>query len=878
MALSSKETGRQTPFHELSAETVAQLLESPPQGLSHAEAQRRLARIGPNVLEDTKRRTALRILLGQFGDLMVAILLVSAVISGVLGDLTDALIIIAIVVLTAVVGFIQEYRAERAMEVLKSMAGGEVKVIREGTVVSLPHSQLVPGDRVRLEAGDVIPADLRFTDVHQLKVDESVLTGESHNVEKHSEPLPSGVSHVLAERFNMGFKGTHVTQGRAAAIVVATGMRTELGRIAHLVQQNETVTPLQRRLSLLGKKLSLAVLGVCTLVFLFGFLRGEEPLLLLLTAVSLAVAAIPEALPAVVTVTLAMGARRLARQKALIRKLSAVETIGAVTYICADKTGTLTKNQMAVQILFRTGAALPEPLSGLPDPALLVMALNNDVAADPKGHFLGDSTEVALVRFAALQGYVKEELEHKFPRVGELPFSSDRKCMSTVHALPEGAVLLVKGAVESLLERLAPVWQSRLSEWEAQALQMATQGYRVLGLAVRHLPHPPDRWEPTHLERDLTLVALVGIMDPPREEAAAAVAECKKAGIQPVMITGDHKMTAAAIGHQLGILEEDDIVLTGPELDAMPEEVFRSVAHKVKVYARTSPEQKLRIITALQERGEIVAMTGDGVNDAPALKKAHIGIAMGLNGTEVAKEASHLILLDDNFATIVRAVRQGRRIFDNIVKFIRYTLTSNSGEIWAIVLAPFFQLPTPLHPVHILWVNLLTDGLPGLALASEPEETDVMERPPRPPQTSFLSGALALKVLWVGLLMGLVTLATQALALHLGSPRWQTMAFSVLCFSQLGNVLALRSERKSFFQRGLWNNKQLLGAVLLTVALQTLIVYVPALNPVFKTQPLNLWEWIMVGVMSTCVFWAVELEKWWQRRGHTGQSGKNATA
>lgn len=863
---SPEETFNRIPFHELSAKAVAQLLDSPSEGLSQAEAQRRLESIGPNVLEDRKKRNALGIMMGQFGDVMVWILIVSAVVSGVLGDLTDAFIIVAIVVLTAVVGFIQEYRAERAMEALKSMAGGEVKVKREGRVMSLPHSLLVPGDRVHLEAGDVIPADLRFTEVRQLKVDESVLTGESHNVEKHSEPLPSGVSHVLADRFNMGFKGTHITQGRAEAIVVATGMRTELGRIAHLVQQKETVTPLQRRLSLLGKKLSLAVLALCALVFLFGYLRGEEPLLLLLTAVSLAVAAIPEALPAVVTVTLAMGARRLARQKALIRKLSAVETIGAVRFICTDKTGTLTKNQMAVQILYRTGVPLPEPLMGFPDAVLAVMALSNDVVGDPQGGFLGDSTEVALVRFAAEQGYFKGNLEEKFPRMGELPFSSDRKCMSTVHALPDGAVVLVKGAMESLISRLAPIWQTRKAEWEAEALRLAAQGYRVLGLAVRYLPQPPKTWEATHLECGLTLVALVGLIDPPREEVPAAVAECKKAGIKPVMITGDHKLTATAIGQQLGILEENDLVLTGPELDAMPEEVFRSVVPRVKVYARTSPEHKLKIIKALQERGEIVAMTGDGVNDAPALKKAHIGIAMGLNGTEVAKEASHLILLDDNFATIVRAVRQGRRIFDNIVKFIRYTLTSNSGEIWAIVLAPFFQLPTPLHPVHILWVNLLTDGLPGLALASEPEETDVMDRPPRPPQTSFLSGALALKVLWVGLLMGLVTLATQALALHLESPRWQTMAFSVLCFSQLGNVLALRSERKSLFQTGLWNNSQLILAIILTVALQTLIVYVPALNPVFKTQPLNLWEWALVGVMSTLVFWAVELEKWWLRR------------
>ena len=853
-------------WHLLPLSEISELLNTTPSGIDNITAEQRLIEYGKNQITDRKKKTVLQMLLHQLTDFMILVLIAAAVISGILGDVTDTVIILAIIILNAVVGFIQEYRAEKAMEALKQMAATNARILREGKTIDIPASDLVPGDVVILEAGNIIPADIRFFEAHQVKVDESALTGESHNVEKNPEELPEG-DYPLGDRINMGFKGTFITNGRALAYVAATGMNTELGRIAKMIQTDETLTPLQKRLAAFGKRLSVVILIICTVIFVIGWLRGENILTMLLTSISLAVAAIPEALPALVTIALAFGAKRLVKSNALIRKLPAVETLGSVTYICSDKTGTLTVNKMTVQEVFETADNKINPLFSNGNALLNAMALNNDVSKDKDQKWLGDSTEVALVQYAFNNNLERGVLENKFPRISELPFDSTRKCMTTMHQTEQGVIAITKGAVDVLFGKLNNEQQSLIPEFESKVNEMAEKGYRVLGYAIKMLPTLPEKINADELETSLTLIGFAGMIDPPREEAKQAVAECKQAGIIPVMITGDHKLTAKAIAKQLGIISlEDDIVLNGPELAKLSEDDFENIVEHVKVYARVNPEQKLKIITALQSKNQFVAMTGDGVNDAPALKNADIGIAMGINGTEVSKEASHMILLDDNFATIVVAIKHGRRIFDNILKFIKYTMTSNSGEIWAIFLAPFFFLPVPLLAVHILWINLVTDGLPGLALASEPAEANIMKRKPRNPKQNIFAGSMAIHIIWVGFLMGVVTLAMQAWAIHGENSHWQTMAFTVLCFSQMGHVMAIRSEGESIFKIGVFSNKPLLGALLLTVALQMMIIYTPFFNDIFRTQPLTISELGITILVSSVVFWAVEFEKWLKRK------------
>ncbi|MBK7884602.1 MAG: calcium-translocating P-type ATPase, PMCA-type [Chitinophagaceae bacterium] len=852
-------------WHLLPLSEISQLLNTSPSGIDNISASQRLEEYGKNQIKDKKKKSVFQMLLHQLTDFMILILIAAAIISGVLGDVTDTVIILAIIILNAVVGFIQEYRAEKAMEALKLMAAANARILREGKTIDIPASDLVPGDVVMLEAGNIIPADLRFFETHQIKVDESALTGESHNVEKDPNELPEG-DYQLGDRINMGFKGTFITNGRALAYVAATGMNTELGRIAKMIQTDETSTPLQKRLAAFGKRLSVVILIICTIIFVFGWLRGENILTMLLTSISLAVAAIPEALPALVTIALAFGAKRLVKSNALIRKLPAVETLGSVTYICSDKTGTLTLNKMTVLEVFETEDDKTNPLFSNSTALLNAMALNNDVSKDKDGKWLGDSTEVALVQYAFNNNLERENLEMHFPRIAELPFDSSRKCMTTLHKTEHGIIAITKGAVDVLFEKLNHEQKLFVPEFESKVNEMAEKGYRVLGYAIKTLHSLPENIDADEIETSLTLIGFAGMIDPPREEAKQAVAECKQAGIIPVMITGDHKLTAKAIAKQLGIISsEEDIVLSGSELSKLTLEEFENIVERVRVYARVNPEQKLKIITALQAKHHFVAMTGDGVNDAPALKNADIGIAMGINGTEVSKEASHMILLDDNFATIVVAVKHGRRIFDNILKFIKYTMTSNSGEIWAIFLAPFFSLPVPLLAVHILWINLVTDGLPGLALASEPAEENIMKRPPRNPKLNIFAGGMAIHILWVGFLMGVVTLAMQAWAIHSGNSHWQTMAFTVLCFSQMGHVMAIRSESESIFKIGVFSNKPLLGALLLTVALQMMIIYTPFFNDIFRTEPLTFYELVITLAVSAIVFWAVEIEKWIKR-------------
>jgi Ca2+-transporting ATPase len=857
-------------------EALARLQTDPEAGLSASEAASRLARHGRNEIAEGRRRGPLLMLLDQFRDFMILVLLAAAVISGVVGDLTDTLVILVIVVLNAVIGFVQEYRAERAIAALRAMAAAHARVVRDGSALTLPAHDLVPGDIVLLEAGNAVPADLRLVETVQLKVEEAALTGESQPVEKDVRALKDAKL-PIGDRRNMAYKGTLVTYGRARGLVVATGMHTQLGRIAQLLREEEEVkTPLQKRLARFGRVLSLAVLAICAVLFAVGLLRGEPLLLMALTAISLAVAAIPEALPAVVTVSLALGARRMVARNVLIRRLPAVETLGSVTYICSDKTGTLTLNRMRVErawadareVAHSTDVPREEPWITL----TRAMALSNDARPAADGEVVGDPTEVALYLEAAEAGVRKDDLIAGMPRVAEIPFDSDRARMTTLHRDGARVIAFVKGAPEQVI----PLCRAQLTGAGEQPLdaglasaaaeRMAADGLRVLAFACRIYDEVPAALMPESVEVQLTLLGLVGMLDPPRPEAQEAVQLCRTAGITPVMITGDHPATARAIAARLGIAQADQEVLTGAQLASLSAEELDERAAHVRVYARTSPEQKIRIVKALQDRREFVAMTGDGVNDAPALKRADIGVAMGVTGTDAAKEAAHMILLDDNFATIVGAVREGRRIFDNIRKFIKYAMTGNSGEIWTIFLAPLLGLPIPLLPIHILWINLVTDGLPGLALAVEPEERGLMRRPPRPPAESIFAHGMWQHIVWVGLLIGACCLLSQGIALHMGW-HWQTVVFTVLTFSQLGHALAIRSERDSLFAQGLRSNRPLLGAVVFTVALQLATIYVPVLNGVFKTDPLSLLELLFCLAMSAVVFVAVEIEKWLVRRG-----------
>ncbi|WP_342349194.1 calcium-translocating P-type ATPase, PMCA-type [uncultured Nitrospira sp.] len=872
-----------TAWHTLAVEDVTQQLEVNPQtGLNAREVRRRTRRYGHNTIPEHRQRSLTRIFVDQFTDFMILVLIGAAIVSGMLGQRMDALAIIIIVVLNGIIGFVQEYRADRAMQAIKKLATPTTRVRREEQVVPLSTLDLVPGDIVLLEAGDLIPADLRLVEAVQLKVDESTLTGESVPVDKQTDPLDDPKL-SLGDRRNMAYKGTVMTYGRGTGVVIGTGLHTELGQIASLLHKDEDIkTPLQQRLTVFGRRLALAVLAICVVLFAVGVLRGEPPVLMFLTAVSLAVAAIPEALPAVVTISLALGARKMAKKQALIRRLPAVETLGSVTYICSDKTGTLTQNSMRVEqmsvagdILSPSASKQPGIEADLQNPIhlfFLALALNNDAKAQTEGPTLGDPTEVALYLAASEAGYDKDTLESTNPRIQELPFDSDRQCMTTLHRTPGGVISFTKGSPEKLL----PLCESMLTQTGPdslpterlleQAEHMANEGLRVLAVAYRQWDQTPSEMTPSIVEHELTFLGFAGMMDPPREEAAQAVALCQSAGIKPVMITGDHPGTAKAIASRVGIIDKETTVLTGQDLEhRSPEELAQLVEH-TRVYARITPAQKIAIVKALQTRGEFVAMTGDGVNDAPALNQANIGIAMGQTGTDVAREASDMILLDDNFATIVTAVRDGRRIYDNIRKFVKYTMTSNSGEIWTIFLAPLFGLPIPLLPIQILWINLVTDGLPGLALAMEPEERNIMQRPPRPPNESIFAGGLWQHILWVGLLMGGVSLATEMWAYEADMGQWQTMVFTVLTLSQMGNVLAIRSEQESFLRRGPLSNPLLLGAVLLTFALQMATIYVPFLNPIFHTIPLTLDQLGLCLVLSTIVFFAVELEKWARRR------------
>jgi Ca2+-transporting ATPase len=910
-----------------SSKVVDEIASNVDQGLTGQESAHRLERYGFNELVETGKKSPWRILWEQMTSIMVVILIIAAMISLILGEYLDSIVITAIILINAAIGFQQEYKAEEAMSALKQMAVPTVKVRREGHVSEISARELVPGDIILLEAGNLVPADSRLVETTNMRVDEAALTGESVPVEKDAgyvaaEDLP------LGDRFNMTYMGTVVTYGRAVAVVVETGMNTELGHIATLIQTSgQELTPLQKRINQLSKGLAVAAVALVALVFAVGLLQGEPFELMLLTGISMAVAAVPEGLPAVVTIALAFGAQRMLKRRSLIRKLPAVETLGSVTVICSDKTGTLTENRMTVTILDVAGHKVefvedlrdkPTPRLVLEDeeldleagetlrkyPALTLLlaggALANDAVLESRNgefEYIGDPTEGALVVAAARAGLEKDDLEETFPRQAEVPFDSNRKRMTTAHKFPASDaeispgfkriwkwsgfigefshVVFSKGAVDSLVPICDQVWVDDHTEplsdqWIERIMaannQQAEEGMRVLGVAVRTIDEMHSNDSEESLESELIFVGMISMMDPARPEVKEAVRLSSEAGIRPVMITGDHPLTAGKIAAELGISTNGKI-LTGQELEGMSISELEDVVGEVDIYARVSPEHKLNIVKALEDQGEIVAMTGDGVNDAPALNAADIGVSMGITGTDVAKEASDMVLLDDNFATIVAAVEEGRRIYDNIRKFFTYTMTSNAGEIWVMLIAPLIGMPFALLPLQILWVNLVTDGLPGLALSVEPAEKNVMRRPPYPPNENVFGRGMARQILWVGILMGFVSLGVGYYYWSIGNPNWQTIVFTTLTLSQMGNALALRSERESLFRIGLLSNKSLLNAVLLTLVLQLAVIYVPFLQSVFRTNSLTWQELLICLVLSTIVFWGVEFEKYLKRRG-----------
>lgn len=905
-------------------------------GLAEEEAKARCAQYGPNQLAETGGRGPWRILWEQLSGAMVVLLIVAAGVSAFLHEYTDAAVILVIVMLNAALGFGQDYRAEKALAALKKLAVPMVRVRRNGVVRELSARELAPGDIVLLEVGNYVPADCRLWESVNLKIQEAALTGESEPVEKQTEAL-AGDDLPLGDRTNMAYMGTVVTYGHGQAIVTETGMDTELGNIARSLQTVESEpTPLQKRLAQLGRTLALVALGIVALVFAMGLLRGEDVRLMLMAALSLAVAVVPEGLPAVATVTLAIGARRMFKQRALIRKLPAVETLGSVTVICSDKTGTLTQNRMTVTVLDVAGDRLDltetlqdgQPFADSED-SDRIAALRNAVSEDSSLALLlagaglcndaeldldekrqgfravGDPTEGALAVAAAQLGLRKDRLLALLPREAEVPFDSDRKRMTTVHHVTHSAseatdgpiksalrpivqlngdyFAFTKGAVDAILDACQHVWHEDEMKpmddtWQARIAaaneKLAASGMRVLGVACRPLDMAIDGVAndqsgrsntcPTEdIEQDLIFVGMLGMIDPPRAEVADSVVRCRSAGIRPMMITGDHPLTAMHIAQQLRIAD-DGQVLTGAELERTSSDDLRAAVENTSVYARVAPKHKLQLVQALQDNGHVVAMTGDGVNDAPALKQAHIGVAMGITGTDVSKEASQMVLLDDNFATIVNAVEEGRIVYDNIRKFVKYTMTSNAGEVWVMVLGPLMGMPLPLLPLQILWINLVTDGLPGLALALEEAERDTMRRPPHPPREHILGRGMGRDIAWIGLLMGLVSLAMGYWWWAFRSApeaHWRTIVFTVLTLSQMGNALAIRSARDSLFRIGIFSNRVLISSVALTFGLQLGVIYWPPLQAIFKTTALTGVELLSCIALSTIVFWAVEAQK-----------------
>ncbi len=866
-------------WHTKTVEQVlAELETSAGNGLDAESARRRLDKHGPNELEERGGRTITGMAADQFKDLFIVILIAAACAAWVIGDTIEAAAIMAIVLLNAALGFAQQYRAEKAVAALRGMAAPEANLLRDARRVNVPASGIVPGDIVFLEAGDIVPADMRLIEAAHLRADESSLTGESVPVDKTAQALED--EHLsLGDRRSMAYSGTVVTAGRGRGVVIATGMRTEMGSIAHMVQgETGERTPLQVRLQEFGKQLALAIFCICAVIFAAGLLRGQPVMLMLLTAVSLAVAAVPEALPAVTTISLALGARKMVGRQALIRRLPAVETLGSVTYICSDKTGTLTRNEMTVERIFCNGERFDEPPSEPPETfgtLLRAIVLCNDAHETDGGDFFGDPTEIALLRLARRAGLDVRSLSGDLPRTDEIAFSSERKAMTTLHCRGDGALSCTKGAPEAVLSMCATVRTADgvqpldRGALEEENERMAGEGLRVLAVAVREWDEAPQECTAESVEQELCLLGLVGMIDPPRDEARGAVELCANAGITAVMITGDHPATAHSIGRRLGIVDGGGRVLTGSDLSGMTPERLGGQVVDVRIYARIAPEQKLSIVKALQDRHHFVAVTGDGVNDAPALRAADIGVAMGITGTDVSRESADMILLDDNFATLVNAVREGRRIYDNILKFITYSLGSNAGTLLLIFLAPFFGLPLPLMPIQILWINLLCDSLPGLALTAEPADADVMERPPHPPREGVLARGRGRDVLLIGSIVGLLLLGLQAVLTRTDMP-WQTVLFTSLILGRIGVALSVSTPGFTLFRiRDIIRNRFLVGSAAVTALFHFAIVYLPFARPVFETRGLGLPEVLLClgfAVVSTIL---IDIRKIFARRRQT---------
>ncbi|MBN1962843.1 MAG: cation-translocating P-type ATPase [Deltaproteobacteria bacterium] len=873
------------------ANAAATLQSNLKNGISSNQASERQKHYGLNTLQEKGNKSPLRVILDQFANTLVIVLIIAAVISAVAGSLKDAIAIVAIVTLNAVLGFIQEIRAERAIAALRQLAIPKTRVRRDGIVVEISSSELVPGDIVLLEAGNLVPADGRIIESASMRIAEAMLTGESEPIEKQTETIPGKNALALGDQVNMAFMGTSVTFGRGQILVTATGMNTELGKVANLIQNvGQVITPLQHRLNRLGRILAIAAFCVVAVIFIFGLLFGHDWKLMFMTAVSMAVAVIPEGLPAVVTIALALGAQRMLHRNALIRRLPAVETLGSVSVICSDKTGTLTENRMKVSVLDLAGHRIDiseelkhrQPITiankktstlinDEPSLALLLMSgsLCNDATLQidrgRPGHYraVGDPTEGALVIAAAHFNLLRDQLDLDFPRINEAPFDSERKRMSTMHSIVNPSawfstntlnhnskfVVFTKGAVDSLLTvcshvlyenqvvHLDDAWRNKIT---ATNNELARDGIRVLGIAYRLAANEESdkKLTATQLERNLIFIGLVGMLDPPRSEVKQAVATCQSAGIRPVMITGDHPVTARRIAADLNILGTGQVI-TGPELLGISPAQLDKLVNQVSVYARVAPEQKLRIVEALQRQGHVVAMTGDGVNDAPALRRADIGVAMGITGTDVAKEAAAMVLVDDNFATIVAAVEEGRSINDNIRRFLKFSLAGNLAKLLLVFVGPLLGMPLPLTPFQILWLNLVTDGVLGLGIGVEPSEPDVMQRKPQKSSEGILAHGLGIQIIWQGLLMGIVSIAVGWWAFSTKQPQWQTLVLTTVVLLQIFQAHASRSSQQSVFKQNPFSNKPLLGATLLLIILQAAVIYISPLHNIFATLSMS---------------------------------------
>ena len=870
-------------YHDMpAAEVCAQLGSDPKAGLTDEEARRRLAEHGYNEFTKKKPKSLAVKFLEQFKSFMIVVLLAAAVISGIVGYIegegfTDAIIILAIVVLNAVIGVAQEVKAEKSLEALEKLSAPFSKVVRGGQVVAVPSREIVCGDVVVIETGDLVPADMRLTDAVNLKIQEASLTGESLPEDKDTEPVSADTP--LGDRTGMAYSSTLVSFGRGSGVVVATGMSTEVGKIAGMIQSApEMKTPLQKKINQLGKYLGLGALGICILIFIIGVFDGRDIMEMFMTAVSLAAAAIPEGLPAVSTIVLAIGVQRLARKNAIVRHLPSVETLGSTSVICSDKTGTLTQNRMTIVKVYADGKLVDVSDSLDRGVQMLMRAaiLANDgklSSKDGTWETTGDPTETAFIDLGLKLGLNKNELDSEFGRVAEVPFDSDRKMMSTVNHTGDGLTVYVKGGLDELLARSTHILVDGREEKLTDAAKkeiaqantaMAESALRVLGGAYRKIDKLPAEATSEALERDLVFIGMAGIIDPPREEGRAAVEKCRAAGIKPVMITGDHLVTASAIARALDIMKEGDMAMTGTELAAVPEERLADEIGNISVYARVSPEHKVRIVKVFQKKGYVVAMTGDGVNDAPALKLADIGVAMGITGTDVSKEAADVVLTDDNFATIVTAVEEGRRIYDNILKAIQFMLSTNIGEVLVIFVAILAGWPAPLLPIQILWINLVTDSLPALALSVDPADPDVMRRKPVPANKSMLGGSFLTRILFQGVMIGGLTLTAFLIGMQTSVEVAQTMTFAVLAFTQITHSFNVRSERHSAF-RTMFNNRMLLGALAIVMIMMLAVIEIPHLHDIFHLAPLSQGHWWWIIGLSLAPLPIIEIVKGFAR-------------